>query len=362
MSPRSLCNFALICLCLISVGCSSFRKAKSDTRSDIIEATGFWQPHLMYLLKSPYARLYVEVDAVKGSEPDAARLDKLREFLKAHCQKPGGIEIVRDDVIPIQEAQGLPHKILAQRFIDGPPKQAGSDQAAYLYVLCYDGALCDRAAKPKPKDQRERNANPHVDYLPYPAAMYLNTRYARLLDGYLGDDLALHEAGHLLGLSRRKMGASGHHCLDSRCLMKAQIAFRFGRLLTGRDPVTQHQLCQGCETELVESAKAAPSAKLRFVGPVLVRSETGYHVLSLPGHLKLVVGALTDRDCRNYAIVVREKSQMLEGEKYSMRYIGEVDKPPLPAKTKSALRRAKNDPYAVVREVATGLEKALIKE
>ena len=38
---------------------------------------------------------------------------------------------------------------------------------------------------------------------------------------------------------------------------------------------------------------------------MLVRSENGYHVLSLPFRVKVIVGDLTDQDCRDFAAAVR---------------------------------------------------------
>jgi hypothetical protein len=360
LSSRSASCLALISLCFVSPACSIFKSGQSQTREDIIAATRFWQPHLLYLLKSPHPRLHVEVDAVAGSEPDEAKLDKLREFLAAYCQKPGGIDIVRDDVIPVREARGLPHMTLSRRYIDGPPPHSAGSPPAFLYLLYYDGALCDQTPQPRPSDQRERNANPQVDYLPYPAAIYINTRYGRLWDKQLGAELTLHEAGHLLGLSRRTAGASGHHCLDSHCLMHAQLAFHLNRWLLGRDPISQHRICKDCAAELAGNAKRTPARNLRFVGPVLVRSEAGYQVLSLVGHLKLVVGPPTDQACRDFAAEVRAKAWTPEDQIYHTHYFGEMDRPPLSSATRNALKRAQSDPYDKVRELATELEKATV--
>ncbi|MEZ5386199.1 MAG: hypothetical protein R3F13_11855 [Prosthecobacter sp.] len=354
MIGRSFYRLILTCLVMAVVSCASNH---NDPRRDIVEVTGFWRPYLLYLTPSPCDRLYVEVDAVKGSEPDASRLQKLREFLARHCHKPGGIEIVLDDVIPVEEAQGVSHATLARRHVDGPSSSSRGSRTAFMYVLYFDGALCDKTPEPPPKAERESRHNPHVNFLPYPAAMFINTRYAGMVMHHVADDLLLHETGHLLGLSRRADGASAHHCLNPECLMNARIAVHMWRLLMRKDPVKQHQLCESCVAELAAAGKQTTSPKMRFVGPVLVRSEAGYHVLSLPSHMKLLVGPLTEQACRDYAAEVRERTRKPDDQRLSTGYIAETIGSSKAVRL--ALDRAKNDPYVLVREAATHLEKAI---
>src|SRR6185369_2570676 len=111
---RFLTTIALIAACLIVAGCST--PGASQSRVDSVQLTSFWQPHLLYLLDSPHPRIYVEVDAVEGCAPDDATLNKLRDFLAAHCRKPEGIEIARSDVILLKDARGVPSKALARKF------------------------------------------------------------------------------------------------------------------------------------------------------------------------------------------------------------------------------------------------------
>jgi hypothetical protein len=277
----------------------------------MVKLTSFCQPQLFYLLPSPYTRLYVEVDAVEGCQPSDANLNKLRDFLTTYCNKPDGIEIARGDVIPAVTARGVPPEALARKFLNGPPDNKAQPPPAYLYVLYYDSALCD---KPPIADASQSGAkvtgrlhqalrNPHVDFLPYAPVIYINHRYGPRI---AQNDLLAHEAGHELGLAGRQTFASDYHCLDKSCLMYWTIRLHMLRSLLGMDPIKQHNLCEHCLAQLAESAKKSPPANLRFVGPVLVRSEIGYHVLSLPDCVKIVAGDLTDKDCRDFASAVRE--------------------------------------------------------
>ena len=123
---------------------------------------------------------------------------------------------------------------------------------------------------------------------PYPA-IYLNTHFSL---GINLNGILLHEAGHNLGLVSRSTHARGGHCLNWGCLMGTHVDYVLEfRWLPG---MGQSRLCPECVAELKQHATQPPPVNLRFVGPVLVRSETGYHVLSLPGDRdRLLVGDQT---------------------------------------------------------------------
>jgi hypothetical protein len=180
--------------------------------------------------------------------------------------------------------------------------------------------------------------------------IYMNTPY---WPKSVQEDLLLHEAGHGLGLAFRPDYASGGHCLDRTCLMNRTIRVQISRLLLGRDPITQHQLCRRCVTQLAESSKPSPPSNLRFVGPVLVRSEAGYHVLSLPDRVKVIVGDLAQQDCRDFAAAVR--AETLSGSADAWQAVGTLKAEALrePAKLRELLDRANADPYETVRKVVS---------
>ena len=344
----------MIASCLIVAGCSTTDATRSQDDRAIAERTAFWQPHLLYLLASPHPRLYVEVDAVKGCMPNEATLDKLRNFLARYCDKPEGIEVVRDDVIPTAAARGIPPKSLVHGYLDGPPDAPDGPAPAFMYIFFYRGALSDKpteagissaAAADRP---RERDVHPHADLLPYPAVIFVNTDYEIQ---WTRNVMLSHEAGHLLGVARQPPHASGLHCLNSACLMHRWLDL--GQLLLGR----QEKLCGRCEAEMAENSRLPAPSNLRFVGPVLVRSEAGYHVLSLPRFVQVLVGDLTEQDCRDFAAEARAETPS-PNDRGKLHLIGTVKDEVRGDATKMGeiVARAKGDPYEVVREIASLIE------
>src|SRR5437667_9068726 len=132
-------SFGVLLGCL--TGCASPNATRPDKPAVPIELRSFWKPHLLFLQSAPHPRLYVEVDAVEGTAPDDESLRRLQEFLEAHCAKPAGIQIVRDGVIPREQARGIAPLALARRFMSGPKGDSNSPPAAYIYILFFDTAL-----------------------------------------------------------------------------------------------------------------------------------------------------------------------------------------------------------------------------
>jgi hypothetical protein len=345
---------SLLCICLTS--CSTAKSPLSQSVPEAVKLTSFWQPQLLYILPSPHSRLYVEVDAVEGCQPSDATLNKLRDFLSTYCNKPDGIEIVRGDVIPAATARGIPLRALARKFINGPPDDNSASAPAYLYVLFCDPALCDKSSlagadRPTVNTTSHHEPavrRPHVDFLPYPPVMYINPRYG---PKNVQNDLLIHEAGHELGLAGRATNAYAYHCLDKKCLMNWTLRYHISRFLLGMDPINQHQLCALCIAQLTESAKQSPPQNLRFVGPVLVRSENDYYVLSLPDRVKVIVGNLTEKDCGDFAAGVRaERIPSEDDTRVEWQVKDEVlDKF---ARVSDSFAQAKVDPLEPVRTTA----------
>jgi hypothetical protein len=357
---RFFVSTALIVGCLSLASCSTPKTTRSGGDSDVVQSLSCWQPQLLYLLASPHARLHVEVDAVEGCIPSEATLSRLRDFLATYCNKPEGIEIVRSDVIPIKAALGISPTALAREFLNGAPDDRPAPSAAFIYVLFYNDLLSNRPSvaetgHPGAKTatrSRSANRNPHVDLLPYPAMIYMNTRRG---PKSARDLVVLHEAGHVLGLAFRPANASAGHCQDRTCLMYKTLVVHIKRLLLGQDPITQRHFCDRCVAQLVETSRQAPPSNLRFVGPVLVRSEAGYHVLSLPHRSKVIVGELADQDCRNFAAAVRAEAA-LPGDDDGERRVDGLSKEEVlrePEKLCAILDRAKADPYELVRRLAS---------
>jgi len=343
-------------------GCATRKVESNEPGPDM----SFWKPHQLYLQAAPHPRLYVEVDAVKGCEPSDARLKKLKEFLTTYCQKPDGIEIVRGDVIPVKEAKGVPLRALTRHYLTGPPKNTNGPAPAFLYVLYYDGRLSEPLVTTSTSETNKatpvalaRNEKPHVDFLPYPAAMYINTRYFHGLGKH--ESVMLHEAGHVLGLAGRTTGATNNHCQDPNCLMYHNLAWSIPRFLLWKDPIGQHELCAQCQAELAEDAQLPASPKLRFIGPVLVRSEEGYHVLNFPFQTAVIIGSLNDADIQEFIDWVRAEKSLpvdTEGNMRGYASIKDQERPDV-ARLNYVFTRAKADPLKLVRELAIKLEEAV---
>jgi len=197
-------------------------------------------------------------------------------------------------------------------------------QPYLLYVLYYSGALSDEHAVAEANcpgegtalRPRQRDVHCHADLLPYPALILMNTSYMR---NWHRDQVLPHEAGHLTGLAGRPTHASGYHCLSPTCLMNRY--FHFHRFLLG----WQQRPCKRCVAQLAESSRQPPPANLRFVGPVLVRSENGYHILSLPERVRIVVGDLAEQDCRDFAAAVRAETPSPGGDNDEFLVDGQVN-------------------------------------
>lgn len=346
-----LTRFALLLLALACVSCISRNAAKQQTK---VKPPPFWQPHLLYLKSAPHDRLYVEVDAVAGCEPSKKELAALESFLAAHCDKPRGIHICQSSVITKREARGLSRRELARAWMNGPPASEGSP--AYLYVLYYDGRLSG--------DKEAARARPHAELLPYPAAIFVNRGYRPFWAQWVNEQLIQHEAGHLLGLAERASHAKDLHCTEQGCLMQANVAVHFSRLLTGRDPVTQKKLCQHCEAQLKEASSQQPVRHLAFSGPVLVREEQGYRVLTLQGATALVIGG-DRRAAADYFLNAEQnrKTQLGAGPDDGFMN-GWIEHEALKdrRRLRSILDRACHDPYLRVREVAEMLRQKAFPE
>ncbi|HEY5913456.1 MAG TPA: hypothetical protein VJA21_22950 [Verrucomicrobiae bacterium] len=346
--------------CVMLTSCSTSKASRAKADAELLRLTGFWQPCQIYLQASPHQRLYVEVDAVEGCSPSDETLDKLRNFLATHCQKPGGIEIVRSDVIPRKRALGMLPSALARKHVNGPPETIAGGAPAFLYVLYYDDILSDRPVVVETghpgaraaKHLRLTNRNPHVDMLPYPAMIYMNAHWS---PKSLHDEALLHEAGHVLGLAFRAGHASMGHCQSRPCLMTGSVSLT--RFFLGLDPGIKAPLCERCLAQLAESRAQPPPSNVRFVGPVLVRSETGYQVLSLPHRAKVIVGDLSDRDCGDFAAAVGAEAAS-PGDSEAEWSAGASGKDELlndPGKLSDVLTRLSADPDRLVRRVGPRL-------
>jgi hypothetical protein len=77
-------GIAFIFLTMVS-GCMHSRGKQAAS------ALKFGDSHLIYFLPEPHRRLYVEVDAVEGTEFSTTELGELEALLREWTQKPGAL-------------------------------------------------------------------------------------------------------------------------------------------------------------------------------------------------------------------------------------------------------------------------------
>jgi tetratricopeptide (TPR) repeat protein len=89
--------------------------------------------------------------------------------------------------------------------------------------------------------------------------------------------------------------------------------------------------------------------------PVLVRSEGGYHVLSLPHRERVIVGALAEEDCREFAAAIRAETPIPGDDETEQRADGVLKEEALrePERMRDIFGRAKADPNELVGMVAS---------
>jgi hypothetical protein len=111
-------------------------------------------------------------------------------------------------------------------------------------------------------------------------------------------------------------------------------------------------LCSRCIAQLSESAKQSPPSNLRFVGPVLVRSETNYHVLSLPDRVKIIAGGLTGEDCHEFAAAAHADKLPPANDDLRVDWLVKDEVLHEPENVNDSFNRAKADPLEWVRTTA----------
>lgn len=222
------------------------------------------------MLGQPYSRLYVEVDRIENVDIPKGVLDELEEFLGKYCDKPDGIEIVIDDVIPKSEYMGRSAEIVGNLFIDGPAVGSDNNNTAYLYVFFYDSSKMG---------EQPYCRTPHVDHA-YPSAIFYDIDFARIIKDRFARSMMLHETGHVLGLCKNTEHGDGGHCANDGCIM-SKIVVSISKVILGL-PLDKLDLCADCQNDLKMLQTANQAGKMSFNGPFLVRQEDGYWVASLP--------------------------------------------------------------------------------
>ena len=348
-----------VALAMWGAGCASTQGNKDVERTGIMS----WSPHLLFLNRAPHDSLYVEVDAVAGTEPSDEVLEAMEKFLRKYCDKPRGITVVRDDVISRSAAVGYNHEALALQYIDGPAR-ASNGSPAFLYVLYYDSALRVDPSMPlrathqhtrlKTESRYVDPVNPHINPEPYPAAIYVDRRYLRLMPRSFETLTIRHEAAHVLGLTRNTAHGAQYHCTRKNCLMAPSLDIGFFKFISGQNPFSQTNFCEACESDLAKGA-VEQARNVRFVGPVLVRAEKEYHVASLPAEIKLGAGDAAHFELAKFLEQARGDGKRMKGQ-FDRRYWADFssDRSEVERQIKE-MGQAQRDPLPIVRDAAKQL-------
>ncbi len=331
----------LACSGMIVSGCAAAKKSSAQLPLE-------FDQERMFLQAAPYDRLYVEVDRVEGVTVDPRWLAELKDFLANCCRKPGGIQMVQGKPIPLADARGLSPNELAGMRLEGP----ATPRTAYLYVLFYDSK----------KLGRKKPDNPHVSYGDYPCAIYYDVAYARKEQGYFAANALRHEAGHALGLCKDRSHGDGAHCSNKNCLM--YWTFVLKRDWFKRPPIRK-QLCARCQKDLLEAQAGKPDQRFFFNGPVLVRQEKDYWVLSYPG----MVGLAFDRQhamdwealLRSYRAWIQTRGKTNGSSIYAVWQLKAQGKDGI-GRLKKAIEQARHDPSPLVQDTAREAQRELQKE
>jgi hypothetical protein len=262
-----------------------------------------WEDHRFSNHSRPYDSLLVEIDAVEGTQPSAHELAELESFLRRVTDKPGGIRIKVDNIIPREIARQRGPDALALEYLNGPE----DGRAAFLYMFYYRSRLAGLFVKAD---------NPQFTYFPHPCSVFIDRSFLPVLSLFYRKDLrraiVLHEAAHALGLAKNPAHSKEGHCIDSRCLMSPSIVFNGRRFFTFRQPWLNTTFCSDCEQDLENYKRSEPRPNERLWNGYFVHEGNGYQFYTLPGFVYVHVGAATDFSAE--ALVAARRTAVAEGK------------------------------------------------
>ena len=347
---------------VLLTGCSSSAASKHAPAMEI----SHWKPNHLYLNSRQYDRLFVEIDAVEGCQPRKETVEALRRFLEKYCHKPDGIEIVNDSKIKTAEIQSVKPELLALEHMAGPPADKNDNRTAYLYILFYDSSRL--AGK-----NYSGTINPYMRILPYPSAIYVDVSYIRKkCMGALQEheeELLLHEAGHILGLRWAEDNSKDEHCKNKSCLMHELYEVNMFKVITGQKIKKKH-FCKSCIKYLEnagnsENADNNKSKNLRFIGPLMVRSEKDYHVIALPSFVKLYFGSIDSIVWQDILAEARIEAPMRAHKPDTVAVVMGTENAEETGDIESVhkmIANAENDPYKTVRLGVNMIKKGLWRQ
>jgi hypothetical protein len=196
------------------------------------------------LLDPSTPRLLIEIDYVEGYAPKPGALKLLAKRMELYLDKPGGIEIVLDDVLPREAWTGTAANIAKNIRAHAQPPTDGS---AYIYAISGPDYKTFRGMSYRPGEIRG------VDF---PAMALFKDKIPGILwvtRSRQEGAVLLHEVGHLVGLVTNDAHRNGGHCTNGWCLMYSGVDWRSGliyalpTLFAGQIPT---KFCKACRQDL----------------------------------------------------------------------------------------------------------------
>lgn len=202
-----------------------------------------------YLDAGAAKSLLVEIDYVEGTSPRPRSIGTLLKQIDLYLDKPGGVEVVLDDLIPRDEWREDPRAIrqIAYRYRSQEAPEGGT----VLHILYGPGYRKYRGfAWPRwtmQEDDPDYGAGLMVvlqDRLK-PIAWVTGVKQE--------SNVLVHELGHLLGLATNPGHSTKAHCTNAHCLMYDGVDARtfwlyfFPTLFTGYLPL---DFCSDCRQDL----------------------------------------------------------------------------------------------------------------
>jgi hypothetical protein len=210
-----------------------------------------------FLRDTTYGSLVVEVDYPVGRAPDADAIDALVNRLNRVCRKPGGVTVVLDDAIPLEDFPALEDATSLENLeISWRGRYAdASTGVAVLYVLCVPGGHVDDTKTQRALGMAFGGSSValFLDATDRGTDVFATTAEMRAM-------VLMHEVGHMLGLVNNGTPMVAphedpdhpQHCDDATCLMSAApVLPRLGPDLL--DPAFA-PLCTHCAADLAAQA------------------------------------------------------------------------------------------------------------
>lgn len=218
---RSLNSYLLLLSFAIVFGCKEEEPLPEAPGEDDPVAERSINPN-SFLSEKDFDKLVVEVQYVKGFQPKAESLEKLKTFLEQRLHKPAGIELIQNQVAsPGKKAYSLSD---IREIEDTNRKEQHNGKTLTAYFFFADG------------DYASNSGNSKVLGIAYgSSSMVIFEKTIQDFSGgisqpstsMLETTVIKHEVGHILGLvnngtpmqAEHQDEAHGRHCTDKNCLM-----------------------------------------------------------------------------------------------------------------------------------------------